>query len=187
MTESTDSTDSTSTPENQKFKIWLDEVGIEIGREVLDAKDVPFLNDDGNLVIPHQSLKFKKQPKVKEVHYKIYLGEDNKPCWAEIRGKGKVPSNATRDKNDDTVIPFEKPVYRIFLDKDGGEMDRQINKGLGRSPKGSTTDADGNVVVSWAALTGTYKDETPAPVVVAPAAPVAPAPAETEKEPVDAA
>lgn len=175
--------ESNSTNESQKMKIWLGKDGSEIGREVLDPKDVPFLNDDGNLVIPHQSLKFKKPTPTKEVHYKIFLGEDGDPAWAEVRGKGKVSSDSTRNENGDTVIPYHKPIYRIFLDNAGQEMDRKLNKGLGRAPKGSTTDVEGNVVVSWAVLTGSYKApaETPAPPVVVVETPVV----ETEKEPID--
>ena len=87
---STDVTDATDVPVAH-FKIWLDEVGIEIGREPLDPKCVPFTNDDGDLVIPHQSLKFKKGPKVAEKHYRIFLTATDENeienAWAGVRTK----------------------------------------------------------------------------------------------------
>jgi len=171
----TDATDATDAPVAH-FKIWLDEVGIEIGRSPLDPKNVPFTNDDGDLVIPHQSLKFTKGPKVAEKGYRIFLGpvaDGETPVdyaevktidipveSAEIRTKGRQPKGSYKNADGDTVVPFAAPDtpkadrFLILLDAKGGVIERVKLGKNHRMRKGCTRDDAGNITVPWHVTTG---------------------------------
>ena len=190
------STDATASPV-AKFKIWLAEDGItELGREILDPKHVPLFDKEGNLLIPFQSLKFKKGPKTAEKHFRIFLSETDEDeqaeAYADVRTKGRQPKGSYKNVDNDTVVPFEAPpepekdCFVILLDKDGKEWDRIPRVKNQRMRKGCYKDPDGNTVVPWYVTAG-----LPAPVdetVETPAdeAPETPVVAEQEAPPVEA-
>ena len=49
----------------------------------------------------------------KKVFYKIFLNKDGVEYKREIRGQGRVPADATRDADNNTVIPWREPREKV--------------------------------------------------------------------------